>query len=71
MPKLVDEDQIYKIKKFDNVFSTNEDLISKENSIWGEKFKFGCLRTQLDFFKRFIWIYWGFNCKKNWFLKSI
>ena len=50
MPKLVDEDQIYKIKKFDNVFSTNEDLISKENSIWGEKFKFGCLRTQLDFF---------------------
>jgi len=30
---LVDEDQIYKIKKFDNVFSTNEDLISKANSI--------------------------------------
>jgi hypothetical protein len=30
---LVEKDQIYKIKKFHNVFSTNECLIDKENPI--------------------------------------
>ena len=31
--KLVEEDQIYKIKKFNSVFLTNKSPISKENSI--------------------------------------
>jgi hypothetical protein len=48
-------------------FFTDKSPISKENSIWEEKFKIEFLRTQLEFFfnTRFIWIYWGFNCKKN------
>jgi hypothetical protein len=45
------EDQIYKVEKFDSVFSTNKGPIGKENLICGEKFKTGCLRTQLEFFK--------------------
>jgi len=53
-----------KIEKFDSVLLTGEGLISQENSIWGGKFKIGCLRTQLDF-SRFHWIYWGPNCKKK------
>jgi hypothetical protein len=32
--RLVEEDQIYRIKKFSNVFSTDERPIGKENSIW-------------------------------------
>jgi len=31
--KLVEEDQIYKIKKFNSVFLTDEGSIRKENSI--------------------------------------
>ena len=72
--KKIDEDwfkkiKIYKIEKFDNVFLIDEDPIDKENSIWGGKFKIECLRTQLEF-SSFNWFYWGFNCKKIWFLKS-
>jgi len=68
--RLVEEDQIYKIEKWDSVFSTDEGLIGKEKLIWGGKLKNEFLRTQLDFL-RFIWIYWWLNYKKNWFLKSI
>jgi hypothetical protein len=39
--------KIYKIGEFDSVFSTDKDSIGKENSIWGGKFKIGCLMTQL------------------------
>jgi hypothetical protein len=44
--KLVEKDQIYKVrKKSDSVFLTDKSPINKENSIWGGKFKIGCLRT--------------------------
>jgi hypothetical protein len=49
--KLVEEDQIYKIKKFNSVFLTNKSPISKENSIWVGKFKIEYVRTQFEFFK--------------------
>ena len=39
--------KIYKIGEFDSVFSTDKGSIGKENSIWGGKFKIGCLMTQL------------------------
>jgi hypothetical protein len=49
------KDCLRKIKiGFDNIFFTNEYLIVKENLIWGGKFKFGCLRTQLNFFQGLI-----------------
>jgi len=39
------------LKKFNNVFSTDEGSNGKENSIREEKFKIGCLKTQLEIFK--------------------
>ena len=42
--------KIYKIRKFDSVFSTDKSLIGEENSIWGGKSKIRYLRTQLEFF---------------------
>jgi len=52
--KLIEEDQACKIEKFNNVFLIDEDPIYKENSTWGDKWKIGCLRAQLDFFQGLI-----------------
>jgi len=49
------KDYLRRIKiGFDNISFTNEYLIDKENLIWGGKFKFGCLKTQLKFFQGLI-----------------
>jgi hypothetical protein len=34
-----------RLKNNYNVFSTDKNPINKENSIWGGKFKIGCLKT--------------------------
>jgi hypothetical protein len=36
--KLVDEHHIYKIERFDSIFSIDEDPIDNENLIWEGKF---------------------------------
>jgi len=52
--KLVEENQTYKIEKFDSLFSTNGGPIGKEKSIWEGKIKIGCLKTQLQFLKVYL-----------------
>jgi hypothetical protein len=61
---LVEEDQACKIKKFNSVFLIDEGPIDKENSTWGEKFKIGCLRAQLDFFQGLIEFIEGLVARK-------
>jgi len=51
--------KIYKIEKFNSIFSTNEDLIKKG------KFKIVCLRAELDFFQGLIEIIKGLIAKKK------
>jgi hypothetical protein len=59
--KLAEEHHMYKIERFDSLFSIDE------KTLLAMKIK---RKIQL-IFSRFTWIYWGFNYKKHWFLKSI
>jgi hypothetical protein len=42
----------------------DEDPIYKENSTWGDKWKIGCLRAQLDFFQGLIEFIEGLVARK-------
>jgi len=64
--RLIEEDQIYKIEKFDSVFSIDEGPIDKENLIWEGKFKIGCLRT-IRVFKSLFEFIEGLIARKKWF----
>jgi hypothetical protein len=53
-PKIIEEYwlrkiKIYKIKKYDSVFSTNKGPIGKERLNLRRKIQIGCLRIQLKF----------------------
>lgn len=50
--RLVEKNKLYKIEKFNSVFSTDE--IYKENSIWEGKFKTRYLKAQLEFCKVYL-----------------
>ena len=51
--------------KFDNIFSSGESLVYKENLIFEEeKSKIRCLKTQLDFFERLIEFIKGLIARK-------
>jgi len=59
------KDCLRKIKiGFDSIFSTNKNPINKETPIWGEQFKFGCLRIQFNFFQSLIEFIEGLIARK-------
>jgi hypothetical protein len=74
--RLVEEDKIYKTEIFDSVFFTDKGPISKENLIWGGKFKIEYLKTQLEFFKIYLnllraWKWLPHGCNFFWVLGNV
>jgi hypothetical protein len=57
--------------KFDNIFLTDESPVNKENSILGIKVQNQMFMNSIKFYRRFSWIYGGFDCKKKNVFKSI
>ena len=69
--QLIKEVKKYKDWNLDSIYLNDESLVGKENSIWGEKSKIGCLWDQLDFIEGLIEFIDGLIARKKMFFKSI
>ena len=63
--QLIKEVKKYKDWNFDSIYLNDESPVGKENSIWGEKSKIGCLWAQLDFIKGLIEFIDGLIARKK------
>jgi hypothetical protein len=61
---LIKEVQNTKSDFFLSIYLNDEGRVGKENLIWREKFKIGCLWTQLDFIEGLIEFIGGLIAKK-------
>jgi len=66
--RLVEKVQKKKLK-FDSIFFTDEDFIDKENLIYGRKVQDQMFKNSIRFWWKINWVYEGFDCKKNWFVR--
>ena len=68
--KLVEEVQKYEDWNLTVYFWHIKSLVNKENWIWKRKVQKQIFIDSIKFYWRFNWIYWGFDCKRNWFLRQ-